>query len=67
MCLSCGCMEPDAGHGDPRHITMQHLVEAAKAEDLSVEQVWRNMTETMEKVLRGEVRSRVWTPGAQGR
>jgi hypothetical protein len=60
-------MDPDAGHGDPRHITMQHLVEAARAEDLSVEQVWRNMTETMERVLRGEIRSRHWAPGAQGR
>ncbi len=58
MCLLCGCVEPDAGHGDPRPITMQHLVEAAKAEGLSVEQVWRNMAETAETMEDGESAAR---------
>src|SRR6266545_676484 len=30
MCLSCGCGEPNADHGDSRHITMEVLQKAAE-------------------------------------
>jgi hypothetical protein len=43
MCLSCGCGEPNATHGDDRHITLVDLEEAAKASGISLEEVLRNL------------------------
>jgi hypothetical protein len=43
MCLSCGCGEEDADHGDPRHITMAKLKEAAEAAEIPVEEVLQNI------------------------
>ena len=43
MCLSCGCGEPDADHGDPRHITMAMLKAAAEAAEIPVEEVASNI------------------------
>jgi hypothetical protein len=43
MCLSCGCGEPNAKHGDDRHITLEDLEEAAKAAGISLEEVLRNL------------------------
>jgi hypothetical protein len=43
MCLSCGCGEPDADHGDPRHITMAKLREAAEAAEISAEEAAKNI------------------------
>ena len=31
MCVSCGCGKPNDNHGDPRHITMQQIQQAAEA------------------------------------
>ena len=65
MCLSCGCMEPDNGHGDQRYLVMQDIVDAADADAAPVEQAWQNMQETMSRVLTGKLKSQVWKPGAQ--
>ncbi len=46
MCLSCGCGEPDADHGDPRHITMAKLKEAADAAEIQVEEAAKNIVAT---------------------
>jgi hypothetical protein len=35
MCLSCGCGEADANHGDPRNITTKSMQEAGGIENLS--------------------------------
>ena len=35
MCLSCGCHEPHASHGDTANITMEHLNAAAAAAGIS--------------------------------
>jgi len=43
MCLSCGCGEPDADHGDPRHITMAMLRAAAEAAEISPEEAASNI------------------------
>lgn len=43
MCLSCGCGEPNATHGDNRHITLVGLEEAAKAAGLTLDEVLRNL------------------------
>ncbi len=62
MCLSCGCMMPDDDHGDERYIVMQDLVDAAQADSATVEQIWRNIVETMDQVREGKLKSRAWTP-----
>jgi len=49
MCLSCGCGEPDADHGDNRHITMAMLKAAADAAEISAEEAARNISETVKK------------------
>jgi hypothetical protein len=43
MCLSCGCGEPNATHGDDRHITLEDLEDAAKAAGITLEEVLRNL------------------------
>ena len=43
MCLSCGCGEPNATHGDNRHITLEDLEEAAKAAGITLEEVLSNL------------------------
>ena len=45
MCLSCGCGEPNATHGDDRHITMTQLEAAAQASDISPQQAAQNIIE----------------------
>ena len=49
MCLTCGCGEPSADHGDPRHITMEVLQNAAEAAEISPEEAAENITATMAK------------------
>ena len=43
MCLSCGCGEPNDNHGDPRHITLEMLEQAAEAAEWSTEDVANNI------------------------
>ena len=62
MCLSCGCMMPDDRHGDERYIVMQDIVEAAAADDATVEQTWKNIEATMAQVLTGKLKSNAWAP-----
>ena len=38
MCVSCGCGKPNENHGDPRHITMQQIQQAAEEAIASVKQ-----------------------------
>ena len=61
MCLSCGCGEADANHGDPRNITtaslqaaggmekltQQMLQDAADSAEIPVEEVKENIKATM--------------------
>jgi len=49
MCLSCGCGEPDADHGDPRHITMEALRKAAEAAEISPQEAADNIKATVAK------------------
>jgi len=49
MCLSCGCGEPDADHGDPRHITMEDLRKAAEAAVISPQEAAENIKVTVAK------------------
>jgi predicted nucleic acid-binding Zn-ribbon protein len=47
MCLDCGCMKPNDDHGDSRHILMKDVEEAAKASEISVDEVVKNINETV--------------------
>jgi hypothetical protein len=50
VCMTCGCGEPNADHGDPRHITYDQLRSAADAAEISVEEATSNIGETLKKV-----------------
>jgi hypothetical protein len=50
MCLTCGCGEPNADHGDNRHITYDDLKTAADAAEISVDEATNNFQETLKKV-----------------
>jgi hypothetical protein len=50
MCMTCGCGEPEADHGDPRHITYSQLKEAAEAAEITVEEATQNAQETLKNV-----------------
>jgi hypothetical protein len=43
MCVSCGCGEVHDDHGDPRHLTIEDLEQAAEAANLTVDQVVQNI------------------------
>ena len=43
MCLSCGCGQPNEQHGDPRHITLSQIEQAAQASNISVQQAIENI------------------------
>lgn len=50
MCLTCGCGEPHADHGDKRHITYEGLKQAAQAAEITPQQAAQNLVETLKKV-----------------
>jgi hypothetical protein len=47
MCLSCGCGNPDDRHGDEANIIREDLERAARAADISAEQVVENISTGM--------------------
>ena len=49
MCLSCGCGEPEADHGDSRHITLEDLRQAAEAAGIDQEEAARNIEASLPK------------------
>ena len=49
MCLTCGCGEPNAQHGNPDHITMNDVEKAAKAAGISTDEVVRNLQKTYQQ------------------
>lgn len=55
-------MVPDDRHGDERNIVMQDIVDAAAPDGSTVEQTWKNMQETMARVVGGKLKSKAWEP-----
>lgn len=49
MCLTCGCGELNADHGDGRHITYDQFKAAAEAAEISTEEAATNLQETLKK------------------
>lgn len=47
MCASCGCGMVSEDHGGDRHITLDDLVDAAAAADLSVADVAQNIQDAL--------------------
>jgi hypothetical protein len=48
MCMSCGCGEPHATHGDKRNIVYADLKKAADASKISVKQAVQNIEKTLQ-------------------
>lgn len=63
MCLSCGCRVPDDDHGDTRNIVMKQIVDAAAAENATVETIMKNIDDAVTAVVNGELRSRAYRAG----
>lgn len=49
MCLSCGCGEPNADHGDSRHVTQEQLKDAADAAGIDVGEAASNIAGSVQK------------------
>ena len=47
MCMSCGCGEPHATHGDKRNIVYADLKKAADASKISLKDAVRNIEKTL--------------------
>jgi len=47
MCVSCGCGQPNDKHGNPSNITMDELKKAAQAANENVEDVAKNIAESV--------------------
>lgn len=46
-CLTCGCHRPDDDHGDPRHITLRDLQDAAEAAGETTAEAVSNIVDTL--------------------
>jgi hypothetical protein len=49
MCLDCGCDAPNDTHGDPRHITLQQVEQAAQASGVSTSEVAQRIQQEVRK------------------
>jgi hypothetical protein len=49
MCISCGCDEPEANHGNPKHVTLQQLRDAAEAAEVDMDQLLKNIEEGLKR------------------
>ena len=49
MCITCGCDEPEANHGNPKHITLQQLEDAAEAAEVDINQLKKNIDEGLKR------------------
>ena len=47
MCVSCGCGKPNDSHENPNNINMNELQKAAKAANETVEDVAKNIAESV--------------------
>jgi len=45
MCISCGCDEPEADHGNPKNITLKQFRDAAQAAEVDMGQLLKNIDE----------------------
>lgn len=45
MCITCGCGEPEANHGNPKNITLRQFREAAEAAEIDMDQLLKNIVE----------------------
>jgi len=52
MCVSYGCGAIHDDHGDPRHLTIEDLEQAAEAAHLTVDQVMHNIQRSVRQGLR---------------
>lgn len=43
MCISCGCDEPEANHGNPKHITLKQFKDAAEAAEVDMKQLLKHI------------------------
>ena len=66
MCYNCGCGMPNNDMGDPKNITNQTLIEAARAMGQSVHTAQLNAHELLGKILASKEQSedKNWKPGA---
>lgn len=52
MCITCGCKIPDENHGDERNITIKHLQDAGKAQNISIVKVIGNILKTLPVIFK---------------
>ena len=45
MCISCGCDEPEANHGNAKHLTLKQFKDAAEAAEVDLPQLLKNIEE----------------------
>ena len=53
MCLTCGCGLPHDDHGNPDHITIDHLEKSARSDSIALDEAVKNLVETVE-IAKGE-------------
>ncbi len=53
MCVTCGCGKYGEKHGDDRNITMAELREAAEAANISLDDVVKNIQESVSQSQSG--------------
>jgi hypothetical protein len=57
MCISCGCDEPEANHGNSKHITLKQFRDAAQAAEVDMGQLLKNIEEGFKRYARVKITS----------
>lgn len=47
MCLTCGCMQPNNDHGDPKHLLKKDLEASAKLDGISLNEAIKVLNKTL--------------------
>jgi hypothetical protein len=56
MCISCGCDEPEANHGNSKHITLKQFKDAAQAAEVDMGQLLKNIEEGFKRYARVKIK-----------
>ncbi len=54
MCLTCGCMEPNNDHGDPRHLLAKHVEQSATVDGIDVKKARKRIHKTLKVHLKAK-------------
>lgn len=47
MCLTCGCGDAHDAHGNPGHLTIDHVIQSAKQDGITVKKAAKRIAKSL--------------------